>query len=374
MKLLGARFVRIARSPKKTFFRLAGFPVHKWRALNLRLHVHHVHGISAIDYAEDELVVICVVRNGSIYLNSFVRHYLALGVKHIVFLDNGSTDNTIELASRYDSVTVLKTDLPYSKYENLMKDYLARRFSKNRWNLCADIDEFFDWPFSKDVKLASLLRYLNGKGYTAVVAQMLDLFSAMPLSQLSDSPDDDIAERYQYYDVSDILKSPYDKWSWLSNEAVKMHHGGIRKTVFGTYNGLTKVPLVFVGPKIQLFKGWHHTANAYLAGFTCVLLHYPFTSQFYDKVKEAAATRRYGFFTSDEYEMYWKRLSAEPELCLRLNSARRYASVDRLLDEDFLVASPDYVNWARAFAKPGKLTSSVVSDARASNTVEGRQG
>ena len=30
--------------------------------------------------------------------------------------------------------------------ENTMKRYLAERFSRGRWNLCADIDELFDYP------------------------------------------------------------------------------------------------------------------------------------------------------------------------------------------------------------------------------------
>jgi hypothetical protein len=78
------------------------------------------------------------------------------------------------------------------------------------------------------------------------------------------------------------------------------------------------------------------------------LLHYPFTSVFYDKVREAAATKRYGYLTSDEYDLYWARLSREPRLSLRLDTARRYAGVEFLIDEGFLVASPDYLDWGRA--------------------------
>jgi hypothetical protein len=320
--------------------------IHRYRLLNLSINVYHVHGKSSVSYSSDELVVTCVVWNGSIYIKSFITYYFASGVKHIVFLDNGSTDNTIKIASSFNNVTVLKTDLPYSKYENAMKDYLARRFSKGRWNLCVDIDEFFDWPFKRITSLQSLLRYLNARGYTAVVAQMLDLFSDLPLSQLKDNPDHDVTENYKYYDTSDIFKTDYG-YSRQSNDKVKMHWGGIRKTLFGTNNGLTKAPLVFMAGRVQPFRDWHHAENAYLADFTCALLHYPFTSSFYDKVRDAAATKRYGYLTSDEYDMYWRRLSGEPELTLRLETSRRYAGIEFLLDEGFLVASPDYLDWVR---------------------------
>jgi hypothetical protein len=317
-----------------------------YKLLKLRNNTYHVYGKSRLNYSKEELVVICVVRNAHIYMNSFIKYYFALGVKHIVFLDNGSTDDTINIASSYNNVTVLKTDLPYSKYENVMKDYLAQRFSKGRWNLCADIDEFFDWPFSRIVRLDLLLRYLNVRGYTAVVAQMLDLFSDLPLSQLMDNPDEDITKNYKYYDISNISKTDYE-YSRLSNDEIKMHWGGIRKALFGTNNGLTKASLVFVGPRIRLFKDWHHVENGYIANFTCALLHYPFVSSFYDKVRDAAATKRYGYLTSDEYDMYWERLSGESELNFRLETSRRYTSIESLLEEGFLVASPDYLDWVR---------------------------
>lgn len=323
--------------------------------------MRHVYGKSSLNYSQDELIVICVVRNGCIYVNSFVKYYFALGVKHIVFLDNGSTDNTIELASRYDNVTILKTDLPYSKYENLMKNYLSRRFSKERWSLCADIDEFFDWPFSRIVSIGSILRYLNARAYTAVVVQMLDLFSDLPLSEVKDDPEEEVIKNYNYYDISDISKSTYP-YSRLSYDGVKMHRGGIRKTMFGSNNGLTKAPLVFVDRRIQLFKDWHHAEQAYIADFTCVLLHYPFTSSFYDKVKDASATKRYGYLTSDEYDLYWARLSREPGLSLRLDTSRRYIGVEPLIDEGFLVASSDYLDWVGA-QRDGQVSPVSVSRA-----------
>ena len=112
----------------------------------LRGRVTHVHGPEHIDYGPDELLLISVVRNGALYVDSFMEHYRTLGVANYVFLDNGSTDDTVGMLCAYPSVTVLRTDAPYSKYENTMKRYLAERFSRGRWNLCADIDELFDYP------------------------------------------------------------------------------------------------------------------------------------------------------------------------------------------------------------------------------------
>src|SRR5215216_4612946 len=138
--------------------------------------IDHLHGPEEVPYGEDELVVVCLVRNGRPFVKSFVEHYLALGAKHIFFLDNNST--------------VLRTELPFKNpkgglrgTETHFKQYLIDRFGKkDRWCLYADIDELFDYPYSDVVGLDSFLGYLTEKSYTAVAAQMLDMFPEEPLS------------------------------------------------------------------------------------------------------------------------------------------------------------------------------------------------
>jgi len=131
--------------------------------------VEHLHGPEEVTYEPDELIVLCLLRDGRPYVRSFVEHYASMGVKHMVFLDNGSTDGTVEALKKYDNVTVLRSRLPFRNYQLYMRRYLIRRFGKDRWSLTVDIDELFDYPYSDVVSLSSLLRYLNNGGYTAVV-------------------------------------------------------------------------------------------------------------------------------------------------------------------------------------------------------------
>ena len=79
----------------------------------LHFSIEHLYGPKKVSYAPDELVVVCLVRNGRPYVRSFVEHYLSLGVKLIFFLDNGSNDGTISVARGYENVTILQTQLPY---------------------------------------------------------------------------------------------------------------------------------------------------------------------------------------------------------------------------------------------------------------------
>src|SRR5919107_1654920 len=237
--------------------------------------IEHLHGPEEVDYEPDELVVVCLVRDGRPYVKSFVEHYRSLGVKHLFFLDNGSTDGTVEALKNYNNVTIVRSKLPYKEYRLAFKRFLIDRFGrKDRWCLYADIDELFDYPYSDVVGLGSLLRYLNEGSYTAVAAQMLDMLAEEPLSGsgAGNLPDEPLKERRRFYDVSDIsrisikelprlrnnmlesdaiktfsggIRLPRLRNNTLESDEIEIFNGAIRKTVFGGWNfNLTKFPLV----------------------------------------------------------------------------------------------------------------------------------
>jgi len=279
------------------------------------------------------------------YIHSFIQHHLSLGIKHIVFLDNNSDDRTVDIAKRYNNVTILQTSCPYSKYETIMKRYLVYRFSKNRWNLFLDIDELFDYPFSDIMSLKDLIGYLNTYSYDAVVAQMLDLFSDKKLLENKSTINDSLKEKYRYYDINSIEKVEF-KWGRLSNNNVKMHLGGIRRQLFNTENWLTKTPLVFVKKNIIPFYDIHQVnKNALIADFSVVILHFPFTSYFFDKVQEAVKTNRYALSASHEYVKYWDKLADNPNINLYGESASKLENLDQLIENDFLVVSKQFIDW-----------------------------
>jgi Glycosyl transferase family 2 len=313
------------------------------RGLLLPLRVRHLHGSSRIDCGPDDVVVISIMRNGEAWLKSFFAHHRSMGVRHFAILDNGSTDNTVEFLSKQPDVTLLQTYAPYHAYENAIKRYLARRYCHGRWCLCVDVDELFDFPRSAETSLPTLIGYLNHKGFNAVITQMLDMFSDRPILDANIDADANLRSQYPFYDLSDIVKTPY-LFGKVPNPAIMMHHGGIRKTIFGTNNGLTKVSLFLVDGKIEPFVAWHHALNARLGDISCVLLHFPFTGSFYAKVAEAVESGRYGYWT-DDYRSYLGGIQKLPQLRLKLESARRLSTVDELVGNGFLVESADYRRW-----------------------------
>jgi hypothetical protein len=323
-----------------------------WQGL-MHSSVEHLHGPAEIPYGENELVVLCLIRNGESLVRAFIEHHVSLGAKHIVFLDNGSEDETVSIARGYENVTVLRSRMLYRKYELLMKRYLIRRFGKNRWSLYVDVDEFFDYPYSGIVSLGSLLHYLRERQYNAVVAQMLDMFPEGPLSESEDENDAPLREIYRYYDLSNVRNLKYTQSRWIrekgnvvSNPKIPAMRSGIRKTLFNIQQPLTKHPLVFLDDELEpLHNGSHAIKNARVADFSCVLFHYTFVglrAQAEHAVRESKNSTR-----SKKYGKVLRVLDQNPELRIKQDTSRELESVDGLVDIGFLHVSGDYMNWVK---------------------------
>jgi hypothetical protein len=341
--------------------------------------VEHLCGPQEIVYKEDELVVVCLVRDGEPWVRAFVEHYISLGAKHLVFLDNNSVDGTVPAACEYDDVTVLRVALPFDADVDgtlgqvVMRKYLIERFGKGRWSLCVDIDEFFDYPYSDVIGLKSLLGYLDSKSYTAVVAQMLDMFPARPLLELADEPDEPIKEVHRFYDISGLERMSRKERSRrlsadniaLESDEIEWFSGGLRRTIFDLPGPwLSKYPLVFCDGSLEPDPP-HGIRNARIADLSCVLFHYKFLKNFREQAVRAAREEQY-YSKSRAYKRYLDTLEQNPELRLRLDSSKEIVSVNELLESRFLVASEDYVGWVdaeeeRSFSKADLDCEPVVS-------------
>src|SRR5829696_4227308 len=319
----------------------------------LRSSIEHLHGPEEVDYEPDELVVVCLVRDGRPYVKSFVEHYRSLGAKHLFFLDNNSTDGTVEALKNYNNVTVLQTLLPYKEYKHLMKQYLMGSFGKkDRWCLCVDIDELFDYPYSDVIGLGSLLGYLSSNSYTAVAAQILDMLSEESLSgregNLEDEP---LKERHRFYDISNIsrmrfkeLPHRHKRNNTLESDEIEIFRNGIRSAIFSDRPVLTKFPLVFTDGRIKPFdRSSHWVDNAKIADITCVLLHYKFLDGYFHKRTMQAVQEESHYKNSRGAKKYLEVLNRNPTLKMKRESARELKGVNDLVENGFLAVSEEYM-------------------------------
>lgn len=316
----------------------------------LEHNVEHVHGPREVDYGIDELVVLVLLRNGRPYIKPFIEHYFSLGVKHIVFLDNGSTDGTVEALQNYENVTVLRSRLPFKKYNITLKQYLVERFGRGRWTLNADIDELFEYPYSDVVSLKALLRYLNDNFYTAVVTYMLDMFPETLLSAESPSTDyESLKELHRFYDISDVRTLDYsqvgDIGNVVANEWIEILQGGVMQRLFGTSPLLTKHPLIFLDDRLTPHDlSDHWVGNARIADFTALFLHYKLSANLYGLVRREIEERRYNNLHG-KYDKIHKVLAEAPSLLMRNDSSKELKSVNELVGTRFVSVSKKYMRF-----------------------------
>jgi hypothetical protein len=315
----------------------------------VRMHIRHVFGPKSILLGPTEAAVTCVVKNGAFHLTAFLDHYNTLGFKHVFLLDNGSTDETVALAREYDNVTVFECRLPIGSYQPAMKRSLAKIAVSAGWCLDVDIDEFFDFPRSGEMSLDQFLHYLNEMGYSAVLCQMLDVFSERPIAALAENAREvRLDESYCYYDLSDVtmvnyehaeLTQQFGARNELSCTGVNLLFGGIRKTLFGLNPLLTKHSLFVTDSGLELFTNSHFLNGATLADVSCVLLHYKLVSNCY----ESSSMNSDAFpVTRKGYEDLIDLIETRPELRIVGPGSKRFTSATDLLEEGFLFASRSF--------------------------------
>ena len=314
----------------------------------------HLHGPRAIETAPDEAVVTCLVKNGEFYLDQFIEHYVGLGFKHVCFLDNSSTDSTVERASRYPHVTIYRSTVAVSGYQETLKKQFAVRTVPRGWCLDVDIDEFFDYPFSDVVPLSRFLAYLNNRGYTAVMTQMLDMFSDRSISSLRDQKSENLKQVHRYYDLSQATRVPYredplvaqhGRRNQVASEAAALYWGGIRRALYGVECLLTKHSLFRTGIGLDLFPHVHFVDGARLADVSATLLHYKFAG---NAIAEATQNSAAFAATRRGYDRLIQLAEEHPELRLKGSAAQQYERPEKLLETGFLFASSHYDSFARA--------------------------
>ena len=325
-----------------------------WRCRRFAARLRHLHGPRRLESGPEEVILIALVRDGSYYLDAFFDHYRAMGIRHFVFIDNGSTDDTIERIKAESGTVIDQCDLPLGRYEDLIRGWPAMTYGRDRWCLYVDMDEMFDFEGREVLGIEGLVRYLDAGGYTALVAQMLEMFPKAPLSEVARLPYDAVLREFVYFDLSHVDRRAYHDpdidfsgllaQNSLSNPEVEVAFGGVRAKVFGEACCLTKHPLIFNGPGVVPGSHPHVSTGVHCADFTALIRHYKFAN---DPAGRDAASVARGDLAHGEDAVRVRRLSAEPDARLFSLDARRWNRIELLYRAGFLTGSVRFSDHAK---------------------------
>lgn len=312
--------------------------------LAVRQSFSHVAGPTRFDLADDDVVLICVGRNTAFYLPTLFEWHRTLGIEKFVYVDNGSSDRSVDVASHQSGTIVARCSASFKDYQDLIRLYSTQLFVRGGWRLIVDADELFDYPGSRNLKFRELLRELNALGKTAVVAQMLDMIPDGGIADIQNDTYDTAIASCGYYDISSIEKKDYFsqeiyfKWfleqNLISNLDIKFHFGGIRRRLFGENCCLSKHPLFKPGPNVLVLPHPHVSTGLNCADFTALLRHYKFTGDFVTRERKLLSERR---IAHGETALRMNTMANKPDLRFIQPTSLRYSTPEALLGEGFLV-------------------------------------
>jgi hypothetical protein len=310
--------------------------------------VENLHG-SGFEVPAGEILAIVLVRDGAYYLDAFLAYYRGLGIRHFAFIDNGSTDDTVERLRAEKDCVVDRAVLPLAQYEDLMRGYPAQTYGQDRWCLYVDMDEQFDFEGRKVHGLPTLTRYLETRGDTALMAQMLEMFPKTSLSEVENLSFAQSLDAFDCYDISTVDSFDYHSHdipfeallrdNVVPTDGLKFQFGGVRGKVFGEACCLTKHPLIFNGAAVIPAPHPHLSQNVVVSDFSAVIRHYKFAGNV--AARDAAAVGT-GDLAHGEDAARLEVMQAQEALTLYSDDAQQWKGIEPLYADGFLVPSAAY--------------------------------
>jgi hypothetical protein len=234
-------------------------------------------------------VFLCVVKDDLKRIQMSYQHHKQLGIRNFVFIDNGSTDGTMEWLLE-QPVTVYQTldkFIMWAKVAWISK--VINHYGFDRWYLIVDSDELFVYPDCEAYSIDAYISHLEKNKRKRDLSFMLDMYSEHTLFEKA-ADGRAVREEYNYFDS--------DSYRMENCLHYKKIVGGPRQRVFAKQDSLemlqNKYPLVFY-QRGDVYR-YHYVApyrDNFPANCTSALLHFKFLSGDYEKYVKIANDGNY---------------------------------------------------------------------------------
>ncbi|NCG23745.1 MAG: hypothetical protein GWP47_06405, partial [Actinobacteria bacterium] len=284
-----------------------------------------------------EIRLFTVIRNELWRLPWFIDYYRALGVDRFFFVDNDSTDGSLQWLLTQPDVHVFHTVTPYAIGRSGMVwiNDLVSSFGQDGWVLYVDVDEALIFPGIEHHGLRDLTTYMQRKGQELAAGQMVDMFALDDPPLSADGFETDFISRYPYFEScykrTPSLVCPY-----------YFTVGGIRRLA-GVGENQTKTPLIRGGRNIRFLGSSHAVTPGVISDVSVALLHFKLAGDFRKEMREdttsnnriASCQARYKAH-ADFFES-WTSADLDPSIPIV-----RYESSQSLVDTGLLTRPIDY--------------------------------
>lgn len=310
--------------------------------------------LNRVDRAEiskepGEIRALIVARNERKRLAWLINYYKELGVDRFLVVDNDSDDGSIDYLLAQQNVHVWHTKDSYgaSQYGRYWLDQIRAEHGLGHWCLVVDADEVLVFPFSEQLTIRDIVKYMSENGYRGLFTFMLDMYPAGPLREA------ELAEGQNFLEVADHFDAgPYFVMPATERFPILSVNGGLRRRIFfqsgmvGRGPNIRKVPLILWQPG-DAYKSAHSCNDVPLADITGVLLHFKYFSDFHEKAI-IEAQRKEHKSGGDEYAIYMRLLSEMPDISFMSELSRRYTSSLDLVKMQLIFCSSAYLKFVQS--------------------------
>ena len=97
------------------------FLADKIAELVVKLETKHIQGPKTVKLRKNQVALVLVGRNNAPFLAENIKYHQKLGVNHVVYIDNESDDNSIEIVAKVESATIYKCSSNFRTHQKQMQ-------------------------------------------------------------------------------------------------------------------------------------------------------------------------------------------------------------------------------------------------------------
>lgn len=259
-------------------------------------------------YFSSNIILVCFYNNFQNFADFWMKHYISIGIRNFVLIDNNSSDSSTDILKKYANVV----NISFWKIEEHYdcdkmcgwRQQIFEFYGTNKIYLTVDSDELFIY---KNYKTISIDEFIKHNKFHSVKALMLDVYSKSGLYK-------GMISEFKYV----------DKESYYINSSVsygQRFYGGPRSRVLNINPSLQKIPMIrYTGTELFINDHFYYPFNLNNnSKFISYLLHYKFLFEDYKKYLISANDERH-WNNSQEYKAYCGCVKADTSFYDDVNS------------------------------------------------------
>lgn len=223
---------------------------------------------------DNGIILICFYSNFENFAEKWMNHYINIGIRNFVLVDNNSVDNSTNILKNYEkkvSISFWKIEEEYNSYKMCgWKQQILEFYGIGRNYLIVEADELFIY---KDYKNILFEEFLRRKKVTFIKSLILDVYTNKDI----------FAKKIEDFKF-------VDKGTYKISTSVpykQRFYGGPISRVFDINPSLQKIPFItYSGTQVFINNNYYYPWNINSnAQFCSYLLHYDISNNnitFYD--------------------------------------------------------------------------------------------